>query len=494
MARERWPSRLLFIFAAVGSAAGLGNLWRFPYLTYKYGGGAFLIPYLIALLVLGIPLLVLEFAVGQHFQRSTVGAMRKLKTWAGAVGWWMLGIAFVVLSYYAAVMAWSLRYFFSSFSMAWSGGAESYFYEQVLGLSSGIGVLGGINWILLACLIGVWILIYFSVFKGIKSVSQVVKVTMPLPILLIFILLIRAVTLEGAAGGLVVYMKPVFSALLDPEIWVAAASQIFFTLSVGLGIMIAYASYVKKKQDTAGDALWTALMNSGISLLAGFVVFGTLGFLAMQKGVAVPDVVASGPGLAFVVFPEALSMMPMAWLFSLLFFIVLLSLGIDSAFSLLEGVLAAFKDRLRTSTMKLSLIGCILGFAGGIIFVTGAGLYFLDIVDHFVLSYGLIMFGIFECLLVGWTKAGKEVKEHLARESPWFPVNLWWWLIRLVIPIILVVMFITFFLKELAAPYEGYPGWAIAVGWAAVFLPLVVGFFLNKWYGKKREVAEITVP
>ncbi len=490
MGRERWPSRLLFIFAAVGSAAGLGNLWRFPYLAYEYGGGAFLIPYFLALLILGLPLLVLEFSVGQYFQRSAVGSWRKLKEWGGIFGWWALGAAFLILSYYAVVMAWSLRYFFASFTMAWSGGAESYFYQNVLELTPNIGVLGGIHWGLLACLTAVWALIYFSTFKGVKSVAQVVKVTMPLPIILILVLLVRALTLDGALTGILFYVKPVFSALLDPEIWIAAASQIFFTLSISMGIMIAYASYVKKNQDIAKDALWTAILNSLISIVAGFVVFGTLGFLAMQKSMAVADVVASGPGLAFVVFPEALSMMPVAWLFAALFFLVLLSLGIDSAFSILEGVLAAFKDRVQMSTAKLALIGSFVGLLCGIIYVTRAGLYFLDLIDHFLLNYGMIIFGIGQCLLVGWTSAGREVKDHLAAQSKWFPVKTWWWIIRLVAPVILVIILISFFIKELGAPYGGYPGWAIAIGWLFLFGTLVFGLIMNWWYGRGEEVAD----
>lgn len=485
MARDRWPSRLLFIFAAVGSAAGLGNLWRFPYLAYEYGGGAFLIPYLIALLVIGIPILLLEFALGQHFQRSAVGSMRKLKEWGGTIGWWALGSGFIILSYYAVVMAWSLRYFFASFTTAWSGDAEGYFYSNVLHLSDGIGTLGGINWAIMGCLLLTWVMIYFCAFKGVKSVSHVVKVTMPLPIILIFILLFRALALEGAATGIILYLQPVFSALFDPKVWIAAAGQIFFTLTLGFGVMIAYGSYLKKKQDTPADTIWTTLLNSSISILAGFVVFGTLGFLALQKGVPVSEVVGSGPGLAFVIFPEALSMMPMSTLFSILFFIVLLTLGIDSAFSLLEGMNAAFKDRLEASTQKIALGVSIVCLAAGIIFTTNAGLYYLDVIDHFINNYGLILVGICTCLLAGWTRGGEEVKAHLKQQSTWFPIGLWWWIIRLVAPAILTLLIIVSFINELGTPYGGYPGWAIALGWCVVFLPLIIAWFLNKWYGQK---------
>lgn len=479
--REQWPSRMIFIFAAVGSAAGLGNLWRFPYLTYKFGGGAFLIPYLLALIILGLPLLILEFGLGQKFQKSAVGSLKEIKSWAGTIGWWSLGMGFMILTYYGVVMAWSLRYFFSSFTTAWSGNAESYFYTNILQLSSGINIIGGINIPILLCLIGVWLMIYFSVYKGVHSVSNVVKITMPLPIIIIFILLFRALSLEGASTGLIYYLKPTFSALASPEVWIAAASQIFFTLSLGFGVMIAYASY-NKKGDIANNSIWTALINSIISILAGFVVFGTLGFLALQSGVNVPDVVTSGPGLAFVVFPEALTLMPLAWLFSLLFFITLLSLGIDSAFSLVEGVMAAFKDKKKVNTKKLAFWVSLPCFLIGILYTTGAGLYFLDVIDHFVTNYGLILVGITQALIVGWTVKGKKVMEHIKKHSNWFPTNIWWWTIKLIAPALLIAVLGAFFLEEIKAPYGGYPVWAITIGWAAVFIPLIIGWFLNKYY------------
>ncbi len=489
MARERWPNRLIFIFAAVGSAAGLGNLWRFPYMAYTYGGGAFLLPYFLALLIIGIPLLILEFGLGRTFQASAVGALRKIRPWAGTIGWWALGCGFVILSYYAVVMAWSLRYFFASFTTAWSGGAKDYFFTTVLNASPGIGALGGFNWPLLLCLVGVWLMIYFSIWKGVSSVSKVVKITMPLPIILLLVLLVRAVTLPGAGEGILAYITPSLAPLLDVDVWLAAAAQIFFTLTLGFGVMIAYASYSDKKQDTAGDTLWTALLNSGISIIAGFVVFGTLGYLAMQSGVPIGDVATQGVGLAFVVFPQALSLMPLPWLFSLLFFLVLLSLGIDSAFSLIEGIVAAFRERIRADNTRIALVASAICFVAGLVYVTGAGLYFLDVIDHFINRFGLVLVGISTALVVGWTKTGEQVKDELAKTSTWFPIEAWWWTIRLVAPLALVFLVIWNLIDELRVPYGDYPAWALGMAWAAVFLPLAVGWFLNRWYGRKEAAA-----
>ncbi len=484
MARDRWPNRMLFILAAVGSAAGLGNLWRFPYLAYEYGGGAFLLPYFIALLVIGIPLLLLEFSLGRKFQKSAVGALREIKPWAGTIGWWAVGCGFMILSYYAVVMAWGLLYLVNSLSLGWSTGAEGFFYENILNLSEGIGVFGGFNLSIFVALVAVWIIIYFSIWKGVNSISRVISVIVPLPVILLIILLVRAVTLEGAGAGIAAYLTPSLSALMSVDVWLAAATQIFFTLTLGFGVMIAYASYTKKDEALTEDAIWTAVLNSTVSILAGFVVFGTLGFLALQSGVLIDDVAASGPGLAFVVFPEALSQMPAAGIFSLIFFVMLLTLGISSAISLIEGFTAAFKERVNISSQKVALGASIVCFLLGIVYTSQAGLYFLDVVDHFVTHYGLVFVSIATMLVVGWTKKGELIRKDIAR-TKWFPTTLWWWNIRLIVPVVLVALLINFFIAELAEPYGGYPLWALLVGWLAVFVPLIISWFLNKWYAQK---------
>lgn len=477
MARARWSSRTIFLFAAIGSAVGLGNVWRFPYLTYKFGGGAFLVPYLTALFFLGIPLLILEFALGQKLQKGAVGAFTTVDYRFRGIGFCAIFSGFIVVIYYAAVMAWSLVFLLNSFTttLPWREDAKGFFFNDVLQISEGIGTMGGINWRLFFALLAVWVMIYFSVWKGVKSVGQIVKITMPLPILLLFVLFLRGITLEGAMSGIYHYLTPNFSALLDAEIWLAAASQIFFTLSLGFGIMIAYASYNEEGQDITGDALITSLSNSAISLFAGFVVFSILGYMATTTGVGVEDVVASGPGLAFVVFPKALSLMPGAWFFAVLFFVTLLSLGIDSAFSLVEAVNTVFADRAKKPMLKqISFCVCSVCFLLGILFTTRAGLYFLDVIDHFITSFGLVLVGIFECLVIGWVYGADRLREYINRVSH-RKLGKWWshairWFIPGVLGILVAVQFVT----ELKGNYEGYPGWAIWIGWAPVILPVMI--------------------
>ncbi len=481
--RERWSSRLVFILAAVGSAAGLGNLWRFPYLSYKYGGGAFLLPYFIALIFTGVPLLMLEFALGQKFQKGAVGSFEKINKKFSFVGWSALLTGFVVIAYYAVVMAWSLFYFFVSYGVKWAGDPENYFYHSVLGLSESINTIGGINIPLLLALVGVWLMIYFSIWKGTKSVGKVVMVTMPLPIILLVVLLGRAFTLPGALSGLKYFLVPNFRALLDTEVWLAAFSQIFFTLSIGFGVMIAYASY-NEKHDIRKNAWHVALLNTFVSILSGFVVFGTLGYMALKQGVGVDAVIKSGPGLAFVVFPKAISLMPLPGLIGILFFLILISLAIDSAFSMVEGITTVILDkRPNYKREKVTAVVSAVGFLAGIIFVTGAGLYYLDVVDHFVTSYALVIVGLIECIAIGWFYGTKKLLKYIestAKKTSWITKATWSFSIKYFTPAVLLWILGSQFMKEVRAPYEGYPLWALAVGWSIVVLIFILSFFLPK--------------
>lgn len=477
MGRDRWTTRAIFLFAAIGSAVGLGNIWRFPYLAYEYGGGAFLLPYLLILFIIGIPLLIMEFAIGQRLQKGAVHAFKTIHHKFTGIGMAAVMSGFVVVIYYAAVMAWSLLFLVNSFQskLPYAGDAQNYFFNIVLQISDSINVLGGINISLLVALFVVWAIIFFIVKNGVKSVGKAVVVTMPLPIILLIILFIRGITLPGAFEGIITYVTPDFSALFDPAIWIAAISQIFFTLSLGFGIMVAYASFNNKTQDIAADAYITAFTNSLISLFAGFVVFSVLGFMATSSGVGVEEVVTSGPGLAFVVFPEALSLMPLAPLFAVLFFLTLLMLGIDSAFSLVEAVNTSLKDsKERWSRTSIAFTVCSVCFVLGIIFVTNAGLYFLDVVDHFITNYGLVSVGIFEAVAIGWFFGAERTRSYINQVSK-RKVGKWWNVsIKYVIPIVLTFLLVWQAIQDIQNPYGGYPMWALTIGWIVAFLPIVL--------------------
>jgi neurotransmitter:Na+ symporter, NSS family len=480
--RQRWSSRTVFLMAAIGSAVGLGNVWRFPYLAYKFGGGAFLIPYLIALFVLGIPLLILEFAIGQKLQKGAIDAFKTVNHRLRGIGVGAIFSGFVVVVYYAVVMAWALIYFVKSFSLElpWAADAKSYFFKDVLNLTSSINNIGGVNLPILLALAAVWFMIYLCVRGGTKSVGKVVMYTVPLPVILLLVLLVRGLTLPGAFGGILYYIKPDFSALFSTEIWLAAVSQIFFTLSLAFGIMIAYASYNEPRKDVSKNAYTTALVNSAISLLAGFVVFSVIGYMATASSMNVPDVVASGPGLAFVTFPQALSTLPWAApLFSILFFITLLTLGIDSAFSLVEAVNTVITDKFNNVRKNdIAFLVCSISLALGVIFTTGAGLYFLDVFDHFITNFTLVIIGIFESIAIGWVYGADRLRNYINSVSD-FRIGKWWeYSIKYITPLILIVLLVFQFMQEISANYEGYPDWAIWMGWSVVIVPLLAAVYL----------------
>ncbi|MTI67702.1 MAG: sodium-dependent transporter [Firmicutes bacterium] len=499
--RQRWDSRTIFIFAAIGSAAGLGNAWRFPYQAATNGGGAFLIPYFIALITAGIPLLILEFSVGHKFQAGAPTAFGKIKKGWETLGWWAILVSFVIVTYYAVIMAWVFNYLWHSLTLAWGDLPTDFFFNEVLSITSGPGVLGGFRIPVLIGLIIAWAAIYWTVRDGVKSVGKVVKWTVPLPIIMLGILVIRGLTLPGSIEGISYYLNPDFSKLLDIKVWAAAYGQIFFSLSVSFGVMVAYASYLPKKSDITNNAIITALANCGISFLAGFAVFGTLGYMAFQKGAAVADVAGSGGlGLAFCVYPEAINMLPFgSVIFALVFFIMLLTLGIDSAFSLVEGVVVGLSDKWGWKKKKVTRLTILVGFVISLLYATKGGLYWLDIVDHYVNDFGIIGVALFEVILVGWIYKTKKLREHV---NPISDIKLGSWydvFIKFITPLVLGVILIWNIIQEIIDVingnlYEGYPLWAILIGgWLVAALLIVLSILLRKTktdYQLKEDIKE----
>lgn len=476
----RWPSRTVFILAAIGSAAGLGNLWRFPYLAFDNGGAAFIVALIIANLVVGIPLLIGELGLGQKTGKAAPEAFASIKKHFAFIGWFAVGMIALIMAYYMAVMSWSFNYLYSAVTLGWGTDTGGYFFENVLQLSGGPGEVGGIVLPVLIGFVISWALIYLIVWRGVDSVSAVVKWTATLPFAILAILVIRALTLEGAGAGLAAYLIPDWSALLSTKLWLAAFSQVFFSIGIGLSVMIAYASFNKENTEIVKSAFWIAGGNFLVSFLSGLAVFGTLGYMATQQGVAVADVAAGGPGLLFVTIPQALSLMPLAPLFAVLFFVTVVLLAIDSAFSMFEGVATAFKNKYKEVNHQTIVVwtGVVILIAG-LPFVTGGGLYYLDILDHFVVSYGIVLIGILEALVLGWTAPGRAVKEYINERTEWKLGWCWDAAIKFVIPVFLVILLVVNLVAEFSAPYEGYPIWALVwIGLVPVVVMLILSLVL----------------
>ena len=476
--------------AAVGSAVGLGNVWRFPYVCYDNGGGAFLIPYFVALFTAGIPLLILEFSVGHWARGSPPKAFAKIgKKWEWA-GWWTVLMPFMVATYYVVVMAWCFSYMIYAIDLRWGSQAGG-FFSSFLGDTGSPMMLGGISIPALLGLFAVWFCIFLILYKGVKRIGKIVAWTVPIPTILLIILTIRGLTLPGAMEGISYYLTPNFSKLLDGNVWIAAYAQVFFSLSLAQGIMITYASFLKKKSDITNNAFIIALADAGTAFLAGFAVFSVVGYLAMSQGIGINALgeQIAGPSLVFITYPTAISLLPFAAaLFGVIFFIALLTFGIDSAFSMIEPISSGVHDKWKISKAKATAVLCTLGFFISIIFTTGGGSYWLEMLDHFITHFGLVMIGLVECLILGWMYKIYKLREH-ANETSELLLGRWWdILIKYVIPTVLSILLAVAIIQNILTPYEGYPGWVIIAGGVAPLLIIfVLSFILMKIKGKEDE-------
>jgi NSS family neurotransmitter:Na+ symporter len=463
--RPQWKTHIGFLLAAIGSAIGLGNIWRFPYLCYKNGGGAFLIPYFVALFIVGIPLMILEIGLGHKMRGSAPASFRGVsKKWEW-LGWWqVIFVMFGIVLYYSVVISWCVSFFFFSFNLGWGNNPNTFFFQEFLMISKGPFDLGDLRTPIIFSLLLVWFLNWLIVYSGVqKGLERANKIFMPLLFILTGIIVFWSITLPGAKEGILVYLKPDFSRLSDIKVWMDAFGQIFFTLSLGFGIMIAYASYLPKKSQIVRDSFTISCINCFFSLFAGFGVFSILGYMAHSTSKEIPQVISQSLGLAFVVYPKVIGILPaFSRLFGVIFFGILVIAGLSSAISILEAFTSALIDKFHYSRKTVVSVLSLLGFLGSIIFATRAGLYWLDIVDHFLTQYGLILVAIFECILLGWIYKTKKLREHINHFSVWH-LNKWWWdtSIKIITPLVLVILFISSLWKELNAPYEGYPWMAI---------------------------------
>ncbi|WP_372795637.1 sodium-dependent transporter, partial [Pontiella sp.] len=311
--RSLWGSKVGFLLAAIGSAVGLGNIWRFGYMAYENGGGAFLVPYTVALLLAGIPLMILEYALGHREKASPPLAFARVNPLWEPLGWWMPTVAFFGINlFYAAVIGWCWNYFTFSFNLSWGADTDAFFFGEFLKISDGPFDLGGIRWPILGGTVLTWAIVWGICFREVShGIEKASMIFMPLLFVLTLILVGWSLQLDGAWDAIKNnYLHCDFSkiSLATPEgrgVWVAAFGQIFFTLSLGFGIMITYASYLPKKTDIVGNALTTCVLNCLYSFITGFAVFGTIGYMAHAQGVDFGEVIKGGPGLAFVVYPEA---------------------------------------------------------------------------------------------------------------------------------------------------------------------------------------------
>lgn len=484
--RDQWNNKLGFLLAAIGSAVGLGNLWRFPYVAATNGGGAFLLPYLFAIITAGIPILILEYTMGKTYRGGAPVTWARINQKWEWVGWVQAMVAFVIGIYYFAIIVWVLSYVGFSFTEAW-GADPSAFFVEYLGVTDSALNLGGIQMNLVLPFLVIWAVTAFIMYKGIsKGIEMVCKVCLPILMVLTLILVIRGITLPGATDGLEYMFKPDWAALKEPSVWVAAYGQIFYSLSIGFAIMLAYSSYLPKETDVVNSAFITATANHGFEVFAGIGVFSIMGYMALQQGVPVEEVAASGIGLAFMTFPTAISSLPaFNGLIGVCFFGALLTAGVTSMVSILQAVVSSFHDKFDIEHKKAVTIVLVPTFILSILFITGAGLNILDIVDAFINNIGVATGGVIEVILICWFFNPEKLRQE-ANQFSNFSIGKWWtYSLKFVTVIVLGVMLIMNTKDFIVNGYGGYAATDVAVfGWGAIAFVVILAIILTVKKGK----------
>lgn len=497
-AKEAFSGRTMFIFAAIGSAVGLGNIWRFPYVAFDNGGGAFIIPYLVALLTAGIPLLMLDYAIGHRYRGSAPLSFRRLHPKLETIGWWQLSICVVIAIYYALIIGWAMQYTVFSFSKAWGDDPSSFFMKDYMKVSDTVTIGFDFIWPVFIATAIAWLVLLVVLMMGVQNgIGKLNVVLIPLLVLMFLIMVGMALTLPGASAGLNALFTPSWDALGDSSVWVAAYGQIFFSLSVGFGIMVTYASYLKPRSDLSGSALVVGFANSSFELLAGIGVFAALGFMATASGTQVADVATSGIGLAFIAFPAIISQAPFGTLIGVLFFGALAFAGFTSLISIVEVIVAGVRDKLGLSRpAAVALVVLPLAAVSLLFFPTTTGLNLLDVVDAFVNNFGIVAAALMSVLLLtsGFT-ALPTLRDHINSVSSFKLGRTWMIMAGGVTPVILGYILIDQLTQTVAEGYNDMPQWFVNVfGWGMAMGLIVISYLLSKLPWSRRTSEAFTSP
>ncbi|XP_058384594.1 sodium-dependent noradrenaline transporter isoform X2 [Diceros bicornis minor] len=513
--RETWGKKIDFLLSVVGFAVDLANVWRFPYLCYKNGGGAFLIPYTLFLIIAGMPLFYMELALGQY-NREGAATVWKICPFFKGVGYAVILIALYVGFYYNVIIAWSLYYLFSSFTLslpwtdcghAWNspnctdpkllnssvlGNHTKYskykftpaaeFYERgVLHLheSSGIHDIGLPQWQLLLCLMVVVIVLFFSLWKGVKTSGKVVWITATLPYFVLFVLLVHGITLPGASDGINAYLHIDFYRLKEATVWIDAATQIFFSLGAGFGVLIAFASYNKFDNNCYRDALLTSTINCVTSFISGFAIFSILGYMAHEHKVNIEDVATEGAGLVFILYPEAISTLSGSTFWAVVFFVMLLSLGIDSSMGGMEAVITGLADDFQVLKRhrKLFTLGVTFGtFLLALFCITKGGIYVLTLLDTFAAGTSILFAVLMEAIGVSWFYGVDRFSNDIQQMMGFKPGLYWRLCWKFVSPAFLLFVVVVSIINFKPLTYDDYifPLWANWVGWGIALSSMVL--------------------
>lgn len=530
--RATWTRNADFILSIVGYSVGVSNILRFPYLCVRNGGGAFLIPFFFFIIFCGLPLFYLEICLGQFSGVSSLFVWNMCPLFKG-LGYLMVTVSALMSWYYITMLCWIIYYFFSSFKspLPWSlcdqdwnvagciqnrrsshnetmlncsevfmghnyvhdnstdlcnvtnivlqTAPKQFWQNNVLHISSGIEHSGSIQWHLVICLLVAWILVFLCLSKGVKSVGKVVYLTALVPYVLLTVIFARGLMMPGAVDGIIFYLKPDFVRLLDIQVWLEAGLQVFYSLGPAWGGLITMASYNKFENNCLRDAVIGTLADTLTSFYGGFVIFAILGAMSYEAKLPITEVATSGPGLGLVAYPEAINKLPMPQVWAVIFFLMLLFLGIDSQFGTFEtvcsGLVDAFPQKL--GKKRLLLTGClsIILFLFGLPFTTNGGMYLYQIVDWYAASLCVMLTSFLECIVVGWIygaeRFSRDIQLMQGRPAP-IIFRICWCIIT---PSIMLIAFVMTLIQYQPPTYEGYeyPVFARALGLFLAFIPII---------------------
>ena len=437
--RGLWATRMGFIMAASGSAVGLGNVWKFPYIAGQNGGGAFVLVYLICIAAVGLPIMLAEFTIGRKTSLNPVGAFQQLKPGTPWVGIGIMGVlaGFLILSFYGVVGGWTIAYVVKAVTHSLDQFTNPADAGKFFGLF--IASTGEVMFYH-ALFMGLTIAIVINGVHG--GIEKACDILMPTLVVMLVILMIRALTLDGAMEGLKFYLYPDFSKLSGQAV-LLAMGQAFFSLSLGMGAMITYGSYLPAKENLTSATLYVVLFDTLIALLMGLVIFPAVFAMGLEP--------TEGPGLVFSVLPAVFTDMPFGWVVSIIFFTLLAIAALTSAISLLEVVVAYFIDQKgwgrKQAVLSMGLVIFVIGIPSGLSFGLLADtqlfeMTFFDHVDNISSNYLLPIGGMLTAIFVGWVWGTKEAHKEIERHETTFHwAGYWEFVVRYIAPVAVAIVF-----------------------------------------------------
>lgn len=455
--QAQWDSTLSFLFAMIGVAVGLGNIWRFSYVVYTNGGGSFFIPYFMAICLMGVPFLILEYGIGFSFKKSFTEIMKSINPKFEIIAWILVLITFIVTIYYMVILSWDLVYLLSSITFNWGTDAAAYFVNTVGGSSN----LDNASFLLIPTTIGVvitWAILWFISNRDIdKGIGKASKILIPLLFILMGIIIVYSLTLPGADIGISALLHPKWEMLMDVNIWLAAFGQIIFSLSVGEALALTYASYLPENAKLTDNVILVVASNSAFEICTAFGVFSILGYMSYTTGTPLVQLVTEGTGLIFIVFPMIFNIMgTMGRILAPLLFLAILFAGITSALGLFEPMVNSTLSKIGWSRRKTTTALCIIGCIFSLALTTGISSYLVGIIDSFVNQFGVILLIPVQAIIFGWIYGLDNVIPVLNENSRIKVGTTWKAIIKYIAPIVLLVLWVFGIVKLFsdANPFE----------------------------------------